>query len=148
MDRLNQTTHALNSIDDVVTKLLKRAVILMKQLETDDSSFVDDLTEEFSNLDAEDASIVLREVSLEMIKDANVVRGEINNFAECIVNNEDIENISTGLCDFFKEVWLGDAYGESGISGLKELEKDLRQQLSQVNKVSLIKMAGERIASQ
>lgn len=77
-----------------------------------------------SNVDKSNIFAKMETLALEYTSDAQNVINEIDNFIQ-VQGSEITINEN---CTFLMSVWSGDIYGEPGLEGLRELEKDLAKQ--------------------
>lgn len=140
MDRLKELTSLLSSIKTLSTKIIKKAVPVMKDLENDSSELVQDVIDDLGEKhpDEEDILERLRTSSLDRVADAEAVMREIESFAEAINQGEEALDRCQDQYPFLFEVWYGDIYESGGIEGLKILRKNLTQQLSNTSEEKII----------
>ena len=78
---------------------------------------------------------ILGKLCFDLMFDAEAIRAQIDDFQKTLEANKKISK-QEGF-DFFREIWCGDAYGVSGVDGLKELLTSLqiqRQELDSLEK--------------
>ena len=132
----------VNEIRKISNAIILESLPIMRNIDSGDK-YVDDLIGEFPNLSRDQALEVLQEVSLEWVKDAEPLTKEASIF---ITEGEEGYHINdTEECPILSEVWKGDAYDKSEVEGLRELLKDLKQELALVNETHLIKKAKDML---
>lgn len=141
MKTLNQLTRLLNNINKISEKIILEALPLMKELETTDNDLVDDFVSKYPGVEASVASSALQEASLDLVDDAKNIRKEIDEFSEAVILGEDGLEEGSNLYPFLLQVWSGDIYDGSGISGLELLYKDLITQLNSINYEGILNRA-------
>jgi len=110
----------------------------MKNLETHENEFVDDILYELNDIDKDRALEVLQDISLEWIHDAEKVKKEINRF---VVVSGETYSLNIDECPYFAQVWSGDFYDKEELEGLKALYDDLLNQSKRISEESLVEEA-------
>lgn len=132
----------LNKLEKTSRQLIKNALDVMDKLQRDDNDLLEDAIEE-GNLEDDKRPVMLetlRDLSMKWVRDARIILDESPKF----VVDEDgvyIINTDSGECPFLTEVWHGDYYDQTENEGLKELLKDLEEQLGNVSEEKLIENA-------
>lgn len=145
MEHLNNLTSILNKINDVSIKIITDALPIMKVLNSDDNYLMEDLKEEITDIDEEEALECMKEITCEFVKDAETVQNEIHQFSLNIISGEAKIFEEERMYPFFLQVWYGDMYGNQGIAGLHSLYNDLKSQSININEDFLVNSAIERL---
>lgn len=145
MEKLSELAKVLKRLDIVSKKIMVTALAVMKQVHSEDSELVDDLIDERGLGDDADRAVLLAELqdaSLGWTADAENVRKEIGNF---IIEDDGVYTVAAvetpDECPFLTEVWSGDSYDKTGVDGMKELLKDLEEQLVGITAENLVARA-------
>ena len=129
MDRIKEISSLLRQIKTASLSVTSKYLALMRSLQSAKGDMVDNVSDE-CNIDRKTALEYLKLNSLELIKDADATRTEIDNFVNYIIEHG-INSISLETLDKFPhmtQVWMGDIYDTSGIDSLKHLLEDLKNQ--------------------
>lgn len=79
----------------------------------------------------------LHSIAETLIKDAKQVKAELPILIDEILKGENSVFSDT---PFMRDVWLGDAYGVSGLESLNELLNDLKEQLKNCTSEKILEM--------
>lgn len=145
-ENFDEISLGLKQIEETSKTIIKKTLPLMSELKENDLDLIDDLLDEIDNITENQAVSILKNIFIDLTKDADLVCNEINAFKECVMLGE--EGLEEGLHDgdipFMLGVWYGDMYdGNMEINSLKALEKDLKVQLSRINDPYILKQAKE-----
>jgi len=130
-------------------EILQKTVDLMKKLQPN-SSLCKYIEMEIGIKLPEDAQVsketnslieCIRNVSFKFVTTAQLILNEIDIFASTFCNHTSLENEEN--CEFMKTVWYGDRYGESELDGLRELNRDLNNQIKDINQETLVENVRE-----
>ncbi len=141
MNKLNQLTKTLNSIKLLANKFIGKIFPIMEEISENDSDIIDEMMERGKGLDEKTAMELIRKTILEKVEDSKNVANEIDAFMNAVVDGEKGIERDSEYYPFLWQVWCGDIYDVDGISGLLELRKDLKYQLSNANEEKLIETA-------
>ncbi len=107
-----------------ILKLAKEITHKLKSIDIEEemNNMVDDVQDECENYKSEKIAEIIRTLYKETLNDCQKILSEANPFCECILNctYPDVEK-----CQFFAEIWAGDAYDKEGYESIKELRKEL-----------------------
>ena len=148
-DELRTLLSVLTEIHQNSVMIHKVSVQLMNSLIKDDNDIVDYIIDRLSSksntkYNKKTISNTVRDVSLRIIHDADIITKEISEFAKAVAACDSIDDIQS---EFFRNVWNGDMYGSTGIDGLHELNADLQEQLNSINAESLATKVLEELQS-
>lgn len=134
MNRLRQLSSTLQNIEETSKKLLRRSLPILEQLTDEDNELVSSVIEEYEgNIDVDRATHLLRELTLEMIGDAETCTKEIDAFGTHILEGEESLQNNEQLYPHLSQVWFGDVYSTEGVEALNVLLDELRAYLKNMN---------------
>ena len=152
MEKLNKLTNTLNKIKFLSNKIIEKAIPIMQELEEDNNyileSFVDDLIESNPELGKNNPSLLLeylQSTMIELLTDAEIIIKEIESFSDAVIQGDDAIDEGEDDFPFLLQVWRGDIYEKQNIKGLKDLEKDLKKQLKNLDEEKIISLTLERV---
>lgn len=148
MERLNQLTSTLNVIRQLSNEIITTALPIMKELEETDNDLLDEFLEEVDDFTPEDALALLQNTSLGLVSDAETIKKEIENFSDAVIQGEDAITEGEKEYPFLLQVWYGDMYGDTGITGLQSLVNDLRKQLADVDEDRILEIAIPKVKTE
>lgn len=125
MDTIQNFSKLINEISNTSEQIIRKAVPIMNMMLKDNKKLIERIKKEKPDIEEKDILPKLKDISLNLITDARVVKKELPDFINGIINGT-LENIDT---PFLKEIWYGDTYDCSGHEALKELHNDLKNQL-------------------
>ena len=109
------------------------------------NNIVDDFFDDYDvcneELTEENICHILRDITLKWPSDAEIILQEIEKFSDSVIQGEEAVDEGEDEYPFLFQVWYGDIYDSSEISGLIELKTDLLNQLQKITEDSLIKKA-------
>ena len=146
MKRLSELVDVLSSLKKVSKQILKNMLPIMKELAIDNNYIVEEVSI-CSDAPIDVATEHLQATALNIISDAEIVKKEINAFAEIVeLSQKDIKkNIQN--YPFIAEVWFGDMFdGLEGIDALKKLLEDLKKDLAKTSDDWIIENAVDSLA--
>jgi len=137
MNKLDKLTRVINSIRDTTNDILKDSIPILKQLDTD-KRIVEHLVSKFPTFDKRRLRMILNEAGFAYIEDAKKVRKELDDFANKISENEELDAEKT---PYLASVWHGDMYDVTGLYALAELEHDFNETYSNLNAKTIVNNA-------
>jgi predicted transcriptional regulator len=141
MNKLNNLTSILNIIENTSRDILSKAVPIMKDLKNTDSEMVDEVMEYVKDESTRTVLEVLQNICLDLVEDAEKVVLEIEAFSDAVVQGEEVIEEREEEYLFLMEVWCGDIYEKEKLAGLKELAKELKNQLKEVSENKIVEHA-------
>jgi len=141
MNRLNNLTNILNTVEKYSRDILSKSIPIMKELEDPDNDLVEEIMESVKDVTKQKVLKTLQNICLDLIEDSEKVVSEIESFSDSVVQGEEAIDEGEDEYPFMMEVWCGDIYGQEKLSGLKELALDLKEQLAEVDEDKIIKEA-------
>lgn len=145
MQNIKELSNALQKLETLSNKILKKSLPIMKDINGNDSEIVNDLLIEIPEMDERTAKKILVEIITNHISDAESVQTEIEKFSEIVVLGED-EILDKGEnFPFLLEVWQGDAYGKVGVEALIELIKELECQILSTKNKDIVEAAMSKV---
>ena len=121
MEKLNSLSSILEDISNTSEKIIRKSVPIIKNIFDEKKELMKKLQTE-SQLTEKEIYEKLNEISLSLVKDAKIIKNEMEEFIDYILGG-----IEPSL--FLTQVWLGDVYDCSGVEALKQLLVDLNSQL-------------------
>lgn len=133
MQEVSKLSKCVKAIQLLSNKIRKRMLEVMSSLVSEDNDYVDDFIERFSleSPDKKEINVALQQVSLELVKDAEVIYREMPFFSKHLIDPHTYTDSDD--YPFLHEVWCGDIYGDCGLAGLLELKKEMKQHLVNAN---------------
>lgn len=125
----------VSEIKTVSSKIIRRAIPMMEDIEDDDGEYVQMFMDEYPDLKHEKIKNVLQDITTAWVADAEKTRLEIDTF---IIFDGDQIKTNEGCSDFFAQIWAGDVYDKEGTEALQSLLEDLQTQLSLVTEQYLL----------
>jgi hypothetical protein len=141
MNKLNSLTNILNIIENTAKDILAKALPIMKDLESTNSELVDEVMEYIKDVSSQTVLEVLQNICLDLVEDAEKVVLEIEAFSDAVVQGEEVIEEREEEYLFLMEVWCGDIYEKEKLAGLKELARELKNQLKEVDENKIIEHA-------
>lgn len=138
MNRLNNLTKTLNSIEHYSREILSNTIPIMRELEDPDNDLVEEVVESNNGITKKNALETLRNICLELVEDSEKVVSELESFSDAVVQGEEAIDEGEEEYPFMMEVWCGDIYEKEKLEGLKELALDLKEQLQEVDEDKII----------
>lgn len=138
MNRLNNLTKTLNSIEEYSREILSNTIPIMKELENPDNDLVEEVMESVEGITKQKALKTLRYICLDLVEDSEKVVSEIESFSDAVIQGEEAIDEGEEEYPFMMEVWCGDIYEQEKLEGLKELALDLKEQLQEVDEDKII----------
>jgi len=131
LDKLNKHINAIRYCSD---DIVKGSVSILNQVETD-KRVMDFLIKKFPSINKQHIKKVLLDTSFSYFDDARNVRKEIDEFADKISDNEELNETST---PFMCNVWKGDMFDLTGTFAVAELQKNLEECLKNMSVKNLV----------
>lgn len=146
MERLNILVSTLNQINETSKSVVAKSIPIMKNLDVQGSSLVQEFVDLRPDIDETMASQHLKDKMLEVIRDAETVLKELPHFSNAILEGAGGE-IERGQSNypFLLQVWCGDMYDSDDIGGLNILLEELSKQADSINEEYIITSISETI---
>lgn len=141
MNRLNNLTRTLNSIEKYSREILSNTIPIMKDLEDPDNDLVEEVIESVDGATKQKVLKTLQDICLDLVEDSEKVVSEIESFSDAVVQGEEAIDEGEDEYPFMMEVWCGDIYEQEKLEGLRELALDLKEQLEEVDEDKIIEEA-------
>ena len=141
MNRLNNLTNTLNLIEKYSREIIAECIPIMEQLKDPESELVGEVLESVKDVSKPKALKTLQDICLDLVEDSEKIVKEIESFSDAVVQGEEAIDEGEDEYPFLMEVWCGDIYEKENLNGLKELAKDLKGQLSEVDEDKIIEEA-------
>jgi len=145
MNKLNRLNYILMEIKRLTLEVLKKALPILQELNSKDNNILDTLMETSPNINIILALKYLQIVSIKMLKDADTVAKEIENFTDVVILGEESMEKRKEEYPFLFQVWGASIYDDCGIDALYLLAEDIKNQLDTFNQEKIIKLALEQI---
>lgn len=145
MEKINNLTQILNTIEQHSSSILTKAVPIFKFIDREPNTIIESIRERLHNHLSDELIIkAIQDVLDELITDARFVREEIDSFVESVLENDTDSIMKT---EFLASVWFGDySDGEySGYEALVNLEKDLNNYMKRMSYEGIVDMVIEKI---
>lgn len=146
MERLKELTDLLSEIKSVSREIILETVKLMEELKDIDNDMVDEILEKYPREKPENVLRLLRGAADSISHDPHQIIKQIDTFTKYLLEGKEelVEHLSE--YEYLAEVWYGDIYNnQDGITGLKELLKELRLISKNVNEDRLVQIAAKNI---
>lgn len=146
MKKLTELVDVLSSLKKVSKTILKNMLPLMKILMVDNNDMVEEVSHR-TDAPKNIASEYLQTVSLAIIADAEIIKKEVDAFAEVVeLSQKDLKK-NIKKFPFLAEAWFGDTFNNvSGVDALKILLEDLKKEEIKTNEDWLIENAVDILA--
>lgn len=138
----------LSLLGDIKIKaidILKKLEPVMKHIKDPKHEIVIQACEKYPQHDPKTIQDTMQQISIEWIKDASLVKTEIDKFFYATEDGFFFQT-DPDICPFLAEVWNGDAYDAPLVEGLENLKKDLSQQFSKINRENLFLQVGSKLS--
>jgi hypothetical protein len=146
MNKLNNLTSTLNIIENTARAILSKTIPIMEELKYTDSDIVEEVMESTKDISSKKVLEVLQNICLDLVEDAEKVVLEIESFSDAVLQGEDVIEEREEEYLFLMEVWCGDIYEKEKLAGLKELAKELKNQLNEVDEYKIIGKAINKLS--
>lgn len=143
---LEDLASSVRKLKKVALELVKGCIPIMQEIEDRHSDILSDFIEKYppGTHTPETAQALLREVSLDLSRDARHVIDEIDAFEKFIMKGQSSLQQNAEKYPFLAEVWFGDVYNVSKTAALRKLTSDMKNTLDNLSEELFINEAFER----
>lgn len=133
MNTLASLVDNLNSVKASSAGILHTMLPIMIKMEQPTNDILADIKLELKGVPDEEIICKLQDICLELIRDAQIIRKEIDIFALSATTHAGVES-KIKECPYMTKVWFGDFYEEcEGAKSIVKLKEDLYLNLKNCN---------------
>lgn len=125
MEQIRDLANVLEQVAKLCDQIIRKSVGPLTQLSKDTKKVVEKAQAKHPNLSEKEIRSKLQAAGLEWINDVRQIKKEVKIFAEVMAHRKSLEEVDA---PFFKQVWMGDAFGVQGPESLEALLNDLKEQ--------------------